>query len=61
MYQVAALEKEVRERSKKETAKEEQEAEQPIINPGLNRLLITQGNGSVHSSPECPLYSDNQP
>ena len=49
IQQLAALEKEVRERSKKEIAKEEQEAEQPIINPGLNRLLITQGNGSVHS------------
>ncbi|KIM68076.1 hypothetical protein SCLCIDRAFT_1209460 [Scleroderma citrinum Foug A] len=51
---VAALEKEVRERSKKETAKEEQEAEQPIINPGLNRLLITQGNGYLSQAPPMP-------
>lgn len=42
--QLAALEKEVKERAKKDTAKEELEAEQPIINP---RLLITQGNGFV--------------
>jgi clathrin heavy chain len=45
MFQLAALEREVRERAKKDNAKEEQEADQPIINPGLNRLLITQGNG----------------
>lgn len=45
MFQLAALEREVKERAKKDTAKEEQEADQPIINPGLNRLLITQGNG----------------
>ena len=44
--QLAALEKEVRERAKKDTAKEAQEAEQPIINP-LARLMITQGNGFV--------------
>lgn len=44
MFQLAVLEKEVRERAKKEIAKEEQEAEQPIINP---MLLITQGNGFV--------------
>ncbi|KAF8141713.1 hypothetical protein EV363DRAFT_1308829 [Boletus edulis] len=43
---LVTLEKEVRERTKKDTAKEEQEADQPIINP-LNRLLITQGNGFV--------------
>ncbi|EIW79173.1 clathrin heavy chain 1 [Coniophora puteana RWD-64-598 SS2] len=40
---MAALEKEVRERSKKEAQKEEQEAEAPIINPA-NRLMITQGS-----------------
>ncbi|KAG6381525.1 hypothetical protein JVT61DRAFT_112 [Boletus reticuloceps] len=45
-----ALEKEVRERTKKDTAKEEQEADQPIINP-LNRLLITQGNGYPSQAP----------
>ena len=44
---LAALDKEVRERSKKEQQKEEQEADAPIINPGGfgNRLLLTQGNG----------------
>ncbi|KAG9312892.1 hypothetical protein JVU11DRAFT_6325 [Chiua virens] len=50
---LAALEKEVRERAKKDSAKEAQEAEQPIINPMLqNRLLITQGNGyAAQASP----------
>lgn len=44
---LAALEKEVRERSKKEQQKEQQEADAPIINPGGfgNRLMLTQGNG----------------
>jgi clathrin heavy chain len=44
---LAALEKEVRERSKKEQQKEEQEADAPMINPGGfgNRLMLTQGNG----------------
>lgn len=44
---LAALEKEVRERSKKEKQKEDQEADAPIINPGGfgNRLMLTQGNG----------------
>ena len=44
---LSALEKEVRERSKKEQQKEQQEADAPIINPGGfgNRLMLTQGNG----------------
>jgi clathrin heavy chain len=44
---LAALEKEARERSKKEQQKEQQEADAPIINPGGfgNRLMLTQGNG----------------
>jgi len=44
---LAVLEKEVRERSKKEQQKEQQEADAPIINPGGfgNRLMLTQGNG----------------
>jgi len=44
---LATLEKELRERSKKEKQKEDQEADAPIINPGGfgNRLLLTQGNG----------------
>ncbi|EGN91992.1 hypothetical protein SERLA73DRAFT_99912 [Serpula lacrymans var. lacrymans S7.3] len=48
-----ALEKEVKERSMKETKKEEQEAEVPIINPGGfgNRLMLTQGNGFVGQAP----------
>jgi len=46
---IAQLEKEVRERSKKEVQKEQQEAEMPIINPGFGGpLLLTQGQiGSV--------------
>ncbi|KAH9975866.1 clathrin heavy chain 1 [Lactifluus volemus] len=50
---LAALEKELRERSKKEKQKEEQEADAPIINPGGfgNRLLLTQGNGFVGQAP----------
>jgi hypothetical protein len=41
------LEKEVKERAKKDSQKEQQDAEAPIINPGGfgNRLLLTQGNG----------------
>ncbi|TCD68409.1 hypothetical protein EIP91_010810 [Steccherinum ochraceum] len=44
---IAQLEKEVKERAQKDTAKEAQEAEVPIINPGGfgGRLLLTQGNG----------------
>ena len=45
--QLATLEKEVRERSEKEKKKEQQEEEEPIITPGMNRLMITQGNGYV--------------
>jgi clathrin heavy chain len=42
--QIAALEKEVRERAKKDTAKEQTEAEAPILNPMLNgRLMLTNG------------------
>jgi len=45
--QLFALEKEVKERAKKDTQKEQQDSEAPIINPGGfgNRLLLTQGNG----------------
>jgi clathrin heavy chain len=39
---LAALEKEVKDRSKKESAKEQQEAEAPIINPATH-LMITNG------------------
>ena len=42
------MEKEVKERSKKDSEKEQQEAEAPIIQPGLGgRLMLTQGNGWV--------------
>lgn len=53
--QLAALEKEVKERSKKDTQKEQQEAEAPIINPGGfgDRLLLTQGNGYANSCRSC--------
>ena len=42
-----ALEGQVQEHSQKVSQKEQQEAEAPIIIPGIirNRLLITQGNG----------------
>ena len=48
-FQIAQLEKEVKERSKKEVQKEQQEADMPIINPGFGGpLLLTQGQvGSV--------------
>lgn len=48
---LAALEKQVQEHSQKESQKEQQEAEAPIINPGMNRLLITQGNGYPAQAP----------
>jgi clathrin heavy chain len=43
------LEKDVKEYSKKESAKEKAESEAPIINPGLNTLLLT--NGFVGQAP----------
>ncbi|KAJ3555518.1 hypothetical protein NM688_g2533 [Phlebia brevispora] len=46
---IATLEKEVKERSQKESQKEQAEADQPIINPGINRFLIT--NGSIGQAP----------
>ncbi|KAJ3481158.1 hypothetical protein NLI96_g7849 [Meripilus lineatus] len=50
---LAALEKEVRERSQKDSQKEQQEADQPIINPGGfgGRLLLTQGAGFPGQAP----------
>ncbi|EIW58700.1 clathrin heavy chain [Trametes versicolor FP-101664 SS1] len=49
---LAQLEKEVKERSKKDTEKEQQEAEAPIIQPGLGgRLMLTQGNGFPSQAP----------
>jgi len=50
---LVTLEKEVKERSKKDSQKEQQEAEAPIINPGGfgDRLLLTQGNGMIGQAP----------
>jgi hypothetical protein len=43
-HQLAQLEKEVKERSKKDAQKEQTEAEAPIINPGgFGGLLLTNG------------------
>ncbi len=49
VQKVAALEKQVKELAVKDSKKEQQEADAPIINPGGfgNRLMITQGNGYV--------------
>jgi clathrin heavy chain len=45
--QLAALEKQVKEHSKKDQSREQQEAEQPIINPGGfgTARMITAGPG----------------
>ncbi|THH32376.1 hypothetical protein EUX98_g1821 [Antrodiella citrinella] len=50
---IAQLEKEVKERAQKDTQKEQQESEVPIINPGGfgGRLLLTQGNGFPGQAP----------
>lgn len=49
-YQISFLEKEVKERAKRDTAKDQAEADQPIINPGgFGTLLLTQG--AVGSAP----------
>ena len=49
---LAVLENEVKERSKKETEKEKQEAERPLIEPGFGgRLMLTQGNGFPAQAP----------
>jgi len=53
---LVSLEKEVKERSKKDSQKEQQESEAPIINPGGfgDRLLLTQGNGIIGQTPQMP-------
>jgi len=53
---INALEKEMKERSKKDSQKEQQDADAPIINPGGfgNRLLLTQGNGFVGQASPMP-------
>jgi clathrin heavy chain len=50
---IATLEKEVKERAKKDSVKEQQEADAPIINPGGlgNRLMLTSGNGFAGQGP----------
>ncbi|RPD64311.1 clathrin heavy chain 1 [Lentinus tigrinus ALCF2SS1-7] len=49
---VATLEKEVKERAKKDTEKEQKEAEVPLIEPGFGgRLMLTQGNGFPGQAP----------
>lgn len=59
--QLATLEKEVRERSQKDTQKEQQESEQPIINPGGfgGRLLLTQAAGYGLPSDHPKIIADN--
>ena len=51
--QISALEKQVQELTVKDTKKEQQEADAPIINPGGfgNRLLLTNGNGFAPQAP----------
>ncbi|KAI0716028.1 clathrin heavy chain 1 [Cerioporus squamosus] len=53
---IAALEKEVKERAKKDTEKEQKEAEVPLIEPGFGgRLMLTQGNGFPGQAPPPPM------
>lgn len=56
----------MKERTQKDSQKEQLEAEQPIINPGGfgNRLLLTQGNGyvfAIHSSHEVLIGRSRYP
>lgn len=56
---MSSLEKEVKERVKRDTAKEQAESEQPIINPGgFGTLLLTQGG--IGSAPTAvpPIYTN---
>jgi hypothetical protein len=52
LIQIAALEKEIKERAKKDSQKEQQEADAPIINPGGfgNRLMLTQGPANGYAT-----------
>ena len=55
---MATLEKEVKERAKKDSAKEQAKADQPIINPGgFGTLLLTQG--AVRTAPAPPTTFTN--
>jgi len=53
---VAALEKEVKERAKRDSQKDQAESEAPILNPGLNQLLLTQGGMGASVAP--PIYAN---
>lgn len=56
---MSSLEKEVKERVKKDSAKEQAESEQPIINPGgFNTLLLTQGAVGSAPTPVPPVYTN---
>jgi len=57
MQKVAGLEKQVQDLAVKDSKKEQQEADAPIINPGGfgNRLMITQGNGYAPQGPPPPM------
>lgn len=55
---IATFEKEIKERAKKDSAKEQAEADQPIINPGgIGTLLLTQG--AVSTTPAPPSMYTN--
>ncbi|OCH91028.1 clathrin heavy chain [Obba rivulosa] len=53
---MAALEKEVKMLSTKDSQKEKQEAEAPIINP-MNRPMLTFGNGYAPQAPAPPMMT----
>ena len=63
LSQVEALEKKVAELSAKDSKKEQQEADAPIINPGGfgNRLMLTQGNGFVPQGPPPMMNGTGMP
>ncbi|QRV88920.1 Clathrin [Ceratobasidium sp. AG-Ba] len=56
LEKVASLEKQVQEHAKKDKSREQQEADQPIINPGGfgNQRMITAGPGMMGAAP--PMY-----
>jgi len=53
---MATLEKEVKALSTKDSQKEKQEAEAPIINP-MNRPMLTFGNGYAPQAPVPPMMT----
>ncbi|KAG8776990.1 hypothetical protein FRC12_000588 [Ceratobasidium sp. 428] len=54
LEKLATLEKEVKEHSKKDKSREQQEADQPIINPGGfgSQRMITAGPGMMAAPPQ---------